>query len=475
MSAPPSNKPAPFKLSFASAKQKAPNGSALSTKSSGSALEPPAKRPRLLGDDEPEDQNTSVEITGWDTATGGAINADGKGKEEKKPLVIPVLPNRNWRDVGRRKDGEGGDLQKGEEKKGEEKHPEEEEEVSYGLTFIKKKEDTGTTNGAVLEETQKQEDDGLTEEQRLEKRALAALLDGKAPAEQTVIPIASEEEAFEHDFHSAPDAPSLDDYAAVPVEGFGAALLRGMGWKDGEEIGRKRGAGTVKPREVKRRAEFLGIGAKEEAIVGGRDVQGWAKGMKEGKPAATYNPVLVRNKVTGELLTEEEMKAKLEQQKVLEEGEGGRDEGEEEKRREEKDRKRRDRNRRDRDRSRSPNADSRRKDYERSRDSRDRRDRGRDEESRRSDRDRRRGDEKYKDDYDLRKRDSRRRDYDYSDDDRRREKRRDKERERERRDRSRSRDSEDRRKRRRDYDDDTSDRKKRYRDEGRRDRDRDRR
>lgn len=31
-----------------------------------------------------------------------------------------------------------------------------------------------------------------------------------------------------------PDESTLDDYESVPIEQFGLAILRGMGWKDGE-------------------------------------------------------------------------------------------------------------------------------------------------------------------------------------------------------------------------------------------------
>ncbi|ESQ54806.1 hypothetical protein EUTSA_v10027298mg [Eutrema salsugineum] len=38
---------------------------------------------------------------------------------------------------------------------------------------------------------------------------------------------------------SLPDAPLLEDFESVPVEGFGEALLAGYGWKPGQEIGLK--------------------------------------------------------------------------------------------------------------------------------------------------------------------------------------------------------------------------------------------
>lgn len=42
---------------------------------------------------------------------------------------------------------------------------------------------------------------------------------------------AGDVEAFQKNLDELPDEASLDDYANVPVEEFGAALLRGMGWK----------------------------------------------------------------------------------------------------------------------------------------------------------------------------------------------------------------------------------------------------
>jgi len=39
-----------------------------------------------------------------------------------------------------------------------------------------------------------------------------------------------EVEAFQKNLEQLPDEASLEDYEKVPVEEFGAALLRGMGW-----------------------------------------------------------------------------------------------------------------------------------------------------------------------------------------------------------------------------------------------------
>jgi hypothetical protein len=444
-----------FKLSLGGAKPKA-GGKA--------SLPPPAKKARLvLDEEEAEDKNTSVEITGFDVATGGAIDVNGK-KEPEGPRVIPSLPNRNWRDAARKK-------QPAKAEDNVEQYKE--SELAFGLTVIKKEDKDGDVKMEEAEEQAKPVDDGLTEEQRLEKNALAALLHGKAE-DQTVIPARDGEDTYEDDYRNAPEAPSLDAYEATPIEGFGAALLRGMGWKDGEEIGRNKD-NAVKPREIKRRPALLGIGAKEEAAVG-IELGAWGnnKGKVKGKAKEqAYAPIALRNKKTGEIITEEELKAKLESQKLVG------DDPQDEPRRERKDKEKRDRRdmseERDykkKDRRRDDDYDSERRREKRRDDDYDserRKDRRReddvDEDRRREKRrERERRDRSRSPGSDERRRrdkyeDSKRRD-NYADDDRRREKRGD-----ERKYRSGSRDSDDRRKRRRDYDDERDDRKRRHKDD----------
>jgi hypothetical protein len=88
----------------------------------------------------------------------------------------------------------------------------------------------------------------------------------------------SEEDAYHRAIASAPEVSTLEDYERIPVEEFGAALLRGMGWK-GEKTG------TVK--EVKRRQNLLGLGAKE--LDGAEELGAWVQksDVKRLKPAAS--------------------------------------------------------------------------------------------------------------------------------------------------------------------------------------------
>ncbi|XP_072102503.1 G-patch domain and KOW motifs-containing protein [Mobula birostris] len=57
-----------------------------------------------------------------------------------------------------------------------------------------------------------------------------------------------------------PESSTAEDYESVPVEAYGMAMLRGMGWKEGEGIGRTFKQ-DVKPLEQQLRPKGLGLGA----------------------------------------------------------------------------------------------------------------------------------------------------------------------------------------------------------------------
>ncbi|KAL8280928.1 hypothetical protein RQP46_006607 [Phenoliferia psychrophenolica] len=123
-----------------------------------------------------------------------------------------------------------------------------------------------------------------------EQRAIRELISGghvPAPAPLSVIlPAAADErtapldeaDAFRRDLLTRPDESTLDDYARVPVGQFGAALLRGMGWKEGTAASRTGRKGPVEAFVPTSRPALLGIGAKPIA-----DVLGEETG-RNGKP-----------------------------------------------------------------------------------------------------------------------------------------------------------------------------------------------
>uniref|UniRef100_A0ACD5YDA7 Uncharacterized protein n=1 Tax=Avena sativa TaxID=4498 RepID=A0ACD5YDA7_AVESA len=66
---------------------------------------------------------------------------------------------------------------------------------------------------------------------------------------------------FKQDMAVLPDTQGADEYDEVPVEGFGAALLAGYGWKEGNPIGRDKSKGDPKILDRGRRSGTQGLGA----------------------------------------------------------------------------------------------------------------------------------------------------------------------------------------------------------------------
>lgn len=64
-----------------------------------------------------------------------------------------------------------------------------------------------------------------------------AQTNGEETEEPSNLVIPSDLDVFRHDVQSRPEETALEEYEDVPVEQFGAALLRGMGWKEGQSLG----------------------------------------------------------------------------------------------------------------------------------------------------------------------------------------------------------------------------------------------
>ena len=293
------------------------------------------KRPHAAlqdhNDDDEHTQNGHKQtVSHFDSAAGGAID-EARPKEEKKLLVIQPQANRDWKLASRagkrlksalpRANGraEGQDVVNQEEAKGK---------VEYGLIVSKRSEAkdelpaNGTGEGhaeadnslatATVIAASSNEDSVAQSAQTADQAAIDALLGHKSEDEPLTLPTLTESEAFTKDYQSAPDMATLADYDRVPVEAFGAALLRGMGWRDGEGIGSARGTKATKTKVPERRPALLGIGAKEEAAVAA-ELGVWGKAARKGKEVKVYNPVLLRDRVTGEMFTEEELEGRKEQ------------------------------------------------------------------------------------------------------------------------------------------------------------------
>ncbi|PWN32269.1 uncharacterized protein FA14DRAFT_175095 [Meira miltonrushii] len=209
--------------------------------------------------------------------------------------------------------------------------------------------------------------------------ARAALLSGKSNStkrDNVIITPITEEQALQRDMDSRPDAPSLSDYASMPVDDFGAALLRGMGWQEGMGAGKQRQGPTSAP-QVKKRAALLGLGAKEREPVDDRDnKKGGSSHRSSNKPERRYVPVTRKEREEEESGREPHSKSSKDRKRSYSppSSRGGRYDDDRERSR------RRDESRRDRDRHDDRYSDRKRsdRDYDRRRDDRSRRDDHRD-------------------------------------------------------------------------------------------------
>ena len=330
MPSPSSNLSKPFAISLSTSKSKA------SLSAIPKPLNPKKRPHSSLADSDSETENTDSGpqlVAAFDHSAGGAIGINGVEKP-KTPLVIHGPKNRDWRDEARRKKGQnilpaevqaarsGATLNGGEADR---------DEVSKegGLTFGKQAA-TGGDRDVEMKDIDKLVAARAEGKPRTaDEEAMDALLGNDDKKSTLILPaldsnttsnnqptfLAFEDSLFRSDVASRPDMASLSDYAAVPVEEFGAALLRGMGWKEGDAVGRRKEQ-VSEPKVVERRPALLGIGAKEAPGGVGEELGAWGKVARgKRKVDKTYNPVLLKNSVTGEMLTEEELAEKKEKQK----------------------------------------------------------------------------------------------------------------------------------------------------------------
>lgn len=262
------------------------------------------KRPitALHDDSDSEDDRAPREVAleGFDEK--GAVATERT--PEKPLLVIPKLEKEDWREQVRkrrkaaekRNGGAGKNLlppevqrQRDAEAKGltGEEGRVEKPKLEYGLqTTAKedKKEETSGDAPAVQEQAQKDahpEAEELPKSKTDDERALDALLgrssepkkdlvieqDRKDTKDESDDDIPTDpRDIYKRQIAAAPEPSTLEDYERIPVEEFGAALLRGMGW-DGVK---KEGKG-----DVKRRPNLLGLGAKE--LKGAEELGAWVQ------------------------------------------------------------------------------------------------------------------------------------------------------------------------------------------------------
>lgn len=291
-------------------------------------------RPALRHDSDDEDEQAPVheEVTGF--AANGAVLS--RLVEQKDALVIKNAGNGDWRTRGKKNllpaevhaqreaaaSGQAALVEKNEVSK------------ASGLQFAEPLTQLSRTNGdtngdqtATIEPKKE-----LTEDEA----ALQALLsDGNGERKTNAVIIQSEnarpqaiDEAddFKADVASRPDIPTLDEYAAMPVEEFGLAMLRGMGQKrkaNGEIVDYGSSNEQNKSPKIREpRQGYLGIGAK--AAPGAEaELGAWGKAdmRKNKKGEGLYTPVMLRDKRTGEMITEQELEERKKEAKLKRPGE----------------------------------------------------------------------------------------------------------------------------------------------------------
>ncbi|KAJ4153389.1 hypothetical protein LMH87_009878 [Akanthomyces muscarius] len=248
-------------------------------------------------DDERHHRGRHEAITGFgaDGAETERKKKEAEAKAAKKDYVIARQPNRDWRDEikEQRNSRRGKNLLPAEARAAQngtttvDTAPADQDSgIQWGLT-VKEKQSapTDTATAEVADKDTQQQGEPAEKQppapQTADDEALDALL-GKRPAKEDKV-IVTEDDAYTRDVSAAGAASTLADYEAMPVEEFGAALLRGMGW-NGEPRG---GGGGVKPKAApQRRQNRLGLGAKalnEAEDLGGWDQKGGA-GMKKKRP-----------------------------------------------------------------------------------------------------------------------------------------------------------------------------------------------
>lgn len=226
------------------------------------------------------------------------------------------------------------------------------------------------------------ETNGAKEEDHKTQFGLSVYSSGSGERRQE----ARELQALRQDIDSMPDMASVEDYEAMPVEDFGAALFRGM------ESALPRKPVTEAAKVPERRPALLGLGAKslEEHLP--EELGAWGKASR---PKPEYTPVVLRNVRTGEIVDKDKVEdaerasSREPSGEVREGRDGSRDRSRDDRgsrRRSERPRDGEYDSRRDRHRERSPRRDTGR-DRDRDRDSRRHRDRrdDRDRKSRRED------------------------------------------------------------------------------------------
>jgi len=233
------------------------------------------------------------------------------------PLIIPAIPNKDWRAAARQRKGyrpDEGKIKVGVDRSqggmGIKDTINSGPQQSGLIVYKKRKIEEDSDGDLKMEAKEKEEvppqseDEAMTDEQRAVNALLIAAKqagEGGPVDEMSLeaIPMTdsidwrqpkSETDAYREDVATRPESASLEDYQRVPVSQFGTALLMGMGWKPGQGAS-KSGKGPVEAHAPKARPALLGLGAKPTEVAEGSKSQ-----RSNAKPSKKYVPVIAKER-----------------------------------------------------------------------------------------------------------------------------------------------------------------------------------
>lgn len=233
----------PWKTSTTTSSSSATTNAAAALSSSLGFI--PNKRPKVLsfsalrhdGDEEEDGMTKKEDKREYIYSIQGTTIESSIKIEEKKPLVIPLITTAN-----NNPDAYASGLEARDEPDKEEKEEEEEE---------------------VEEEEERIVDSRISQQESMKKKSSSGGPLLSRHLSKDLINAKNDDERFKLDIHSRPEDLSVKSsaYENIPVEEFGAALLRGMGWEDNEKRKGNNQGNNKKEELLKMRPFRLGLGA----------------------------------------------------------------------------------------------------------------------------------------------------------------------------------------------------------------------
>lgn len=233
-----------------------------------------SKKSVLAEDSDSDDEGKIITIKGFDKDKGGVLSSDSAiQKTTSGPVVITLkdLSTRIRRKTPPQEHAEDFEIT-------------EENSLLFGLNFPVAKAETASP--VTDSEPSVKSKEERIRQSLIKGEKLGHTTDFQIPVSEASGGVYAEES-------------TRQDYDAVPVEQFGAALLRGMGWKGQQTTAKPKKEPANALVEKRQRSVVLGIGAKpiENELVD--DIFG-KKGLK------FEVPLVRRNKETGEVVLDTE-------------------------------------------------------------------------------------------------------------------------------------------------------------------------